>query len=111
MPRRQRALIARGDVWDADIPGVGTHPVVVITRDSAIPVLTNLVCALVTSTFHDHVAEVEVGRAEGLDHDCAVNCDNLFTLPRSVLVRRRGRLGPEPTTRLDRALVVALGID
>ena len=111
MPRRQRALIARGDVWDADVPGVGTHPVVVITRDSAIPVLTSLLCALVTSSFHGHVAEVEVGRAEGLDHDCAVNCDNLFTLPRSVLVRRRGRLGPQQLDQLDRALVIALGID
>jgi mRNA interferase MazF len=111
MPRRQRALISRGDVWDAEIPGVGTHPVVVVTRDSAIPVLSSLVCALVTSTFHAHVAEVAVGRAEGLDHDSAVNCDNLFTLPRSVLVRRRGRLAPQQLTQLDRALVIALGID
>jgi len=111
VPRRQRALIARGDVWDAEIPGAGTHPVVVITRDSAIPALTTVVCALVTSTFHRHVAEVEVGAEAGLTHDSAVNCDNLFTLPKSVLTRRRGRLGPQQTTQLDRALVIALGID
>ncbi|HZJ26832.1 MAG TPA: type II toxin-antitoxin system PemK/MazF family toxin [Acidimicrobiia bacterium] len=111
MPRRQRALIARGDVWDAAIPGVGTHPVVVATRDTAIPVLTTLVCALVTSTFHGHVAEVEVGVGEGLDHDCAVNCDNLFTLPKDVLVRHRGRLGPAKMAQLDRALIISLGLD
>jgi mRNA interferase MazF len=111
VPRRQRALIARGDVWDATIPGVGTHPVVIVTRDTALPVLSTAVCALVTSTFHGHVAEVEVGRNEGLDHDSAVNCDNLFTLPKNVLRRRRGRLGPAKLTQLDRALIIALGLD
>lgn len=111
MPRRQRALIVRGDVWDAAIPGTGTHPVVVATRDTAIPLLTTLACALVTSTFHSHVAEVEVGVEEGLDRDCAVNCDNLFTLPKEVLVRHRGRLGPAKMAQLDRALVISLGLD
>ena len=110
MPRRQRALIGRGDVWDAQVPGVGTHPVVIATRQSAIPLLSALVCVLVTSTFHGHVAEVELGRAEGLDHDCALNCDNLFTLPKDVLVRRRGQLGPNKLAQFDRALVVALGL-
>lgn len=111
MPRRQRALIGRGDVWDATIPGIGTHPVVIATRDSAIPVLSALVCALVTSTFRGHVAEVEVGPDEGLDHASAVNCDTLFTLPTDVLVRRRGRLGLAKQAQFDRALVIALGLD
>ena len=111
MPRHQRTLIARGDVWDAAIPGVGTHPVVIATRDTAIPVLTALVCALVTGTFRGHVAEVEVGAGEGLDHECAVNCDNLFTLPKDVLARHRGRLGPAKMTQFDRALIISLGLD
>jgi len=85
--------------------------VVVATRDTAIPILTTLVCVLVTSTFHGHVAEVELGRDDGLDHDCAANCDNIFTLPKQVLVRRRGRLGPSKLAQLDRALVISLGLD
>ena len=110
MPRRQRGLIFRGAIWDARIPWVGTHPVVVVTRDSAIPVLSSVVCVLVTSTFHSHVAEVEVGDAEGLGHSCAINCDNLFTLPKHVLVRRRGQLGPAKLEQFDRALAIALGL-
>lgn len=110
MPRRQRALIARGDIWDAQVPGVGTHPVVIATRQSPIPLLSALVCVLVTSTFHGHVAEVGLGPAEGLDHDCALNCDNLITLPKDVLVRRRGQLGPDKLAQFDRALFVALGL-
>lgn len=110
MPRRRR-LISRGDVWDAAIPGVGSHPVVVVTRDTAIPLLTSVVCVLVTSRSRGHVAEVELTTGEGLDHDSFANCDNLFTLPVTFLSRRRGRLGPHRLAELDRALVVALGLD
>jgi mRNA interferase MazF len=110
MSRRRRALIARGEVWDADVPGVGRHPVVVVTRDSAIPLITSVVCVLVTSTFRGHVAEVEVGPTEGLDRSSAVNCDNVFTLPKRVLTRRRGTLGPAKVVELDRALMISLGL-
>lgn len=83
---------------------------VVATRDTAIPLLTTLVCVPVTGTFHGHVAEVVVGSDEGLDLESAVNCDNIFTLPKPVLRRRRGRLGPAKITQFDRALTVALGL-
>lgn len=109
MPRR-RDLIARGDIWDAEIPGVGRHPVVIATRETAIPLVTSVVCVLVTTSFHGHVAEVVVNRDEGLDHECAANCDNVFTLPKAILVRRRGRLGPVRLAQFDRALSVALGL-
>jgi len=110
VPRQRRPLIHRGDIWDADIPGVGVHPVIVITRDTAIPVLSSVVCVLVTSTFHEHVAEIEVGNDVGLDHDSAANCDNVFTLPITVLSHRRGHLGPEKLHQLEVALRIALGL-
>lgn len=110
MPRRRRAVATRGDVVDAEIPGVGRHPVVVVSRDTAIPVLSSLVCVLVTSSFHGHVAEVEVGRDEDLDHDCAANCDNVFTLPKAILSSPRGRLGPAKLAQLDASLSIALGL-
>jgi mRNA interferase MazF len=92
-------------------PASGFHPVVVGTRDTAIPVLSSLVCVLVTSNFHGHVAEVAIGRQQGLDHDSAANCDNLFTLPRRALTRRRGRLDTAQLAELDAALTIALGLD
>jgi mRNA interferase MazF len=102
--------MSRGEVWDADIPGVGRHPVVIATRDTAIPILSSVVCVLVTSSFHGHVAEVELGPDEGLDRPSAANCDNVFTLPKRVLTRRRGMLGSMRLAELDRALTVALGL-
>ena len=110
MPGRGRALISRGEVWDADVPGVGRHPVVIATRDSAVPLLSSVVCVLVTSSFHGHVAEVELGAEEGLDRASAANGDNVFALPKRVLTRRRGALGPAKLAELDRALTVVLGL-
>jgi mRNA-degrading endonuclease toxin of MazEF toxin-antitoxin module len=51
--------------------------------------------------------EVEVGTDEGLEHESAVNCDNLFTLPEAVLSRR---LGPARLGQFDQALAIALGL-
>jgi mRNA interferase MazF len=102
--------VNRGDVYDADL-SVGLNPVVVVTRNSAIPVLRNVCVAVVTSTIRGAPTEVPVGRGEGLNRDSVVNCDDLVTTSKSVLGRRRGSLGPEATRRLDNALRIALGLD
>lgn len=103
--------IQRGDVFDVELPGLGRRPVVVITRQVAIPVLTAVTVAQVTSTVRGLRSEVSVGEAEGLDHECVVNCDNISTVPKGVLRSRRGTLDPIRLVELDRALRVALGLD
>jgi mRNA interferase MazF len=85
--------------------------VVVLTRDEAIPLLRRVTVAPITSTIRGLPSEVRVGQAEGLDHDSAVSCDNIVTLPRARLDRRRGALGTDVLRELDAAIVVALGID
>jgi mRNA interferase MazF len=102
--------VNRGDVWDADVPG-GRRPVVVLTRDGAIPLLRRVTVAPITSTVRGLPSEVRVGAAEGLDHDSAVSCDNIVTLPKQRLGRRRGELAPAAIRELDTAILVALGIE
>jgi len=102
--------VNRGDLYDAALP-IGPHPVVVVTRDSAIPVLRSVCVAVVTSTIRGAPTEVPVGRSEGLNRDSVINCDDLVTASKSVLGRQRGSLGPEATHRLDQALKIALGLD
>jgi mRNA-degrading endonuclease toxin of MazEF toxin-antitoxin module len=103
-------VIARGEVWDADL-GPVVRPVVVVTRATAIPVLSRLVCVAVTSTMRGHVAEVELSSAHGVREPSAANCDWLLTVPKDRLVRRRGALDALTMRRLDAALVAALGLD
>lgn len=103
--------IDRGVVFDAELPGAGRHPVVVVTRQEAIPALSSVTVVLVTSTIRGHRAEVPLGEPHGLDHDCVANCDNVFTISKQRLARRRGELPFEDLERLEAALRVALGID
>jgi mRNA interferase MazF len=84
---------------------------VVITREQAIPALSSVTVALVTSTIRELPSEVRVGPEQGLDHESVVNCDNLITVPKTSLGGRRGRLGPDKLFELRKALMASLGLD
>jgi mRNA interferase MazF len=84
---------------------------VILTRDTAIPLLAGVTVAAITGTIRDLPTEVPLGPEHGLARDCVVNCDNLFTIPKSTLRSRRGELGPEELVQLRSALTIALGLD
>ncbi len=50
-------------------------------------------------------------RRNGLTRDCVANCDNLWSIPKAALSRRRGELAPEQTRQLNEALRIALALD
>lgn len=103
-------MIARGEVWDADL-GPIVRPVVIVTRETAIPVLSRLNCAVVTSTVRGHVAEVELTKVHGVREPSVINCDWIINVAKERLIRRRGSLDPFTARRLNAALVLALGLD
>lgn len=103
-------MIARGEVWDADL-GPIVRPVVIATRETAIPILTRLNCVVVTSTVRGHLAEVELTRSHGLHEPSVANCDWLVNVAKDRLIHRRGSLDPVTVRRLNAALVLALGLD
>jgi len=102
--------VNRGDVYDVEFPS-GAHPGVIVTRDRAIPLLRNVCVVQVTSTIRDLPTEVPLGPAHGLNRTSVANCDNLVTIPKGALGRRRGSLGPEELFRLDAALRIALDLN
>jgi len=77
-----------------ETPNGKRRPVLVVSRDEAIPVLNNIVVAPVTSTLRAIPTCVPVGPDEGLDHDSVATFDNLAAVPKSVLTTRLGALGP-----------------
>lgn len=103
-------MIARGEVWDADL-GPVVRPVVVVTREVAIPVLGRLNCVAITSKIRNHMAEVELTRAHGVEEPSVANCDWVVNLAKDRLMRRRGALDPVTLRHLNAALVLALGLD
>jgi mRNA interferase MazF len=102
--------VNRGAIYDAEAGG--RHgPVVILTRDRAIPLLANITVAGITRTIRGLPTEVPLDRRHGLARECVANCDNLFTIPKSALERRRGELDPEATARLRVALMIALQLE
>ena len=83
----------------------------IVTRDAAIEVLTAVTCAPITRTIRGIRSEVEVGAAEGLPETCVITCDNLVTIPKSVIDDEVvGQLGIVQRASLDQALRYALDI-
>lgn len=102
----------RGEIYWAELgPPAGRRPVLVLSRNAAIPVLSAVVVAPITRTIRDIASEVHLGKEEGLPEACVASCDNVLTLPRDVLDSNPlGEIGVDKIPELDRALRFALEI-
>lgn len=76
-----------------ETPNQKRRPVLVVSRNEVLPVLSNVVVAPVTSTIRDIPTCIPVGPDEGIDHDSVATFDNLAAVPKSVLTTRLGELG------------------
>src|SRR5437870_2277079 len=61
------------------------RPVLILTRDSAIPHLTSIVVASITTTIRSIQSEVILTEDDGLITECAVHLDNLNTVSKAKL--------------------------
>jgi mRNA interferase MazF len=86
-------VVAQAEIWLMETPNQKRRPVLVVTRDEAIPAVNNVVVAPVTSTVRDIPTCIPVGPDEGLDHDSVASFDNLAMVPKSVLTLQLGALG------------------
>ena len=87
-------MVAQGELWLMETPNNKRRPVLVVSRNEAIPVLNNVVVAPVTSTVRHIPTCVPVGTDEGIDHHSVATFDNLASVPKASLTTRLGQLGP-----------------
>ncbi len=85
---------AQGDVWWGETPDAKGRPYLVMTRNEAIPVLRTVVAAPVTRTVRGIPTEIRLGPDEGLTVESVAATDALLAIPKAMLVRRIGTLGP-----------------
>ncbi len=85
----------QGEIYWADLPGAaGRRPVLILTRTSAIPRLSNVTVAPLTRTRRGIAAEVDLDHGDGVPTACTVTLENILTIPRSVVDRRITTLSP-----------------
>ena len=84
---------------------------VVVGRQASIESrYSSVICAPVYSAIHGLKSQVQVGISEGLKHESAIHCDELVSLPKSVLTDFVGTLSQSKLLELNEALAVAVGL-
>lgn len=102
----------RGEVWWADLPPpVRRRPVLLISREAAYAVRTQVIVALITRTVHGIEVEVPLNERDGMPYPCVVNLDNLLTIRKELLTERITRLSRAKMALVRNAVIAALGLD
>lgn len=102
-------LPVRGEVWWCELPEIGRRPVVVLSRDVAIPRLKRALVAPCTTTIRGLPSEVVLDPVEDpVPQRCGANLDSVESVSLGVLVERLGRLSDDRMHELCSALAVAV---
>lgn len=100
---------ARGEVWWCELPEIGRRPVVVLSRDAAIPRLRRALVAPCTTTIRGLGSEVPLEPGEDpVPRPCVANLDSVESVSVARLVDRMGRVSDHRMREICRALEVAV---
>ena len=99
----------RGELWWCELPEIGRRPVVVLSRDAAIPRLRRTLVAPCTTTIRGLPSEVVLEPGDDpVPRRSAVNLDSVESVSVAVLVDRLGALSGDRMRDVCRALEVAV---
>ena len=84
---------------------------VVVSRQALIDSrYSTVICAPIYTVYDGLATQGPVGPNEGLKHDSCIHCDELVSLPKSLLTNFVGTLSPDKLASLQLALLIALDI-
>jgi mRNA interferase MazF len=102
----------RGDLFRVENPSARDPRrhrfFVIVSRQALITSrFSSVICAPIYSAHHGLASQVLVDIEEGLQHDSSIHCDELVSLPKSMLTNYVGTLSPDLIDDLNQALKVA----
>ena len=86
------------------------RPVLILTRDSVLEYLGEVTVAPITSTIRDIPSEVLLTREDGLQKDCAINCDHMQTVSKNKIGTLITTLSRNKLTQASKAIWFALNL-
>jgi len=99
----------RGEVWWCELPEVSRRPVVVLSRDAAIPRLRRALVAPCTTLIRGLPSEVALAVGDDpVPRPSVVNLDSVESVAIGTLTERLGRLSDERMRQVCAALAVAV---
>lgn len=99
-------------MWWCELPEIPRRPVVVLSRDAAIPRLRRVMVAPCTTNIRGLPSEVLLEAGDDpVPRRSAVNLDSVESVAVGVLTNRLGRLGDDRMREICSALAVAVDCD
>ena len=99
----------RGELWWCEVPDIGRRPVVVLSRDAAIPRLRRALVAPCTTTLRGLASEVLLEPGDDpVPRPSAINLDSVESVAIGTLVERLGALSGSRMREVCAALEVAV---
>jgi mRNA interferase MazF len=90
-------------------PSSKARPCLVLSRDSTIPFVHDVLVAPISTTIRGLDTEVLLGRTDGLRADCVANLQKATLVAKSDLRDRAGQLSPARWPEVCQALAIAIG--
>lgn len=84
----------RGEIWWYEHPHAGRRPFLILSRDEAIPVLSQVLAVPATRTVRDIPTEVLLGPADGMPAACCLTLDNLTVIRPALCTDLIAHLSP-----------------
>jgi mRNA interferase MazF len=82
---------------------------VIVSRQTLINTnFSTVICAPVYTSFDGIATQVSLGIEDGLKHDSAIHCDELISLPKTLLTDYVGKLNADKLKALKGSLLAAL---
>ena len=104
-----KELPSRGEIWWCELPEISRRPVVVLSRDVAIPRLRRPLIAPCTTNIRGLPSEVVLeSDRDPIPQRLAVNLDSIEGVSLGALAQRLGRLSDERIHQVCSALRVAV---
>ena len=86
------------------------RPVVILTRNSILEYLGEVTIAPITSTIRDIPSEVLLSKDDGMQNDCAINCDHVQTVSKSNIGTLITTLSKDKLFEIRNAIFFALNL-
>jgi mRNA interferase MazF len=102
-------VVSRGEVWWYEDPRAGRRPFLILTRDSAIPVLNQVLAVPATRTVRGIPTEVALSVEDGMPDECVLSLDNVTGIRPALCTERITRLAPARMHEVCDALTTATG--
>lgn len=85
---------------------------VVVSRQALIDSkFSTVICAPIYSNYLGISTQVTIGIDDGLKHDSCIYCDEIISIPKSLLTDYIGTLSSPKLNELNKALLIAFDLD